>query len=93
MIVIWLPFIAFLAKWILKQSGLKVAFFVRYIDHVQTLQIDFASIRKEDILLVSLLNNLCCWRSGDIKTLAMQSFHMWPVKSYMKCGRKNYLTK
>ena len=37
--------------------------------------------------------NKCCWKSGDIKTLAMQSFHMWPVKSYVKCGRKNYLTK
>ena len=29
------------AKWI--------SFFVRYIDHVQTLRIGFASIRKEDI--------------------------------------------
>ena len=57
-IVIWLPFIVSSAKWILKQSGLKVVFFVRYIDHVQTLQIGFASIRKEDIQLVSLLNNV-----------------------------------
>ena len=57
-IVIWLPFIVSSAKWILKQSGLKVVFFVRYIDHVQTLWIGFASIRKEDIPLVSLLNNV-----------------------------------
>ena len=57
-IVIWLPFIVSSAKWILKQSGLKVVFFVRYIDHVQTLWIVFASIRKEDILLVSLLNKV-----------------------------------
>ena len=57
-IIIWLPFIVSSAKWILKQSGLKVVFFVRYIDHVQTLQIGFASIRKEDIQLVSLLNNV-----------------------------------
>ena len=33
-------------------------FFVRYIDHVQMLQIGFALIRKEDILSVSLLNNV-----------------------------------
>ena len=57
-IVIWLPFIVSSAKWILKQSRLKVVFFVQYIDHVQMLQIGFASIRKEDILLVSLLNNI-----------------------------------
>ena len=41
MIVIWLPFIVSSAKWILKQSGLKVVFFVRYIDHVQTKRIGF----------------------------------------------------
>ena len=58
MIVIWLPFIVSSAKWILKQRRLKVVFFVQYIDHVQILQIGFASIRKEDILLVSLLNNI-----------------------------------
>ena len=46
------------AKWILIQRGLKVVFFVRYIDHVQMLQIGFASIQKEDILSVSLLNNV-----------------------------------
>ena len=56
--VIWLPFIVSSAKWILKQSGLKVVFFVRYIDHVQTSRIGFASIQKEDILLPSLLNNV-----------------------------------
>ena len=55
--VIWLPFVSSI-KWILKQSGLKVVFLVQYIDHVQMLQIGFASIRKEDILLVSLLNNM-----------------------------------
>ena len=52
MIVIWLPFIVTSTKWI------KISFFVQYIDHVQTLQIGFALIRKEDILLVSLLNNI-----------------------------------
>ena len=53
-----LPFIVSSAKWILKQIGLKVAFLVHYIDHVRTLQIGFASFRKEDTLLVSLLNNV-----------------------------------
>ena len=53
-----LPFIVSSAKWILKQIGLKVAFLVQYIDHVQTLQIGFALIRKEGILLFSLLNNV-----------------------------------
>ena len=57
-IVIWLPFIVSSAKWILKQSGLKVVFFVQYIDHVQALWVGFASIRKEGILLVSLLSNV-----------------------------------
>ena len=56
-IVIWLPFVSSV-KWILKQSGLKVVFLVRYIDHVLMLQIGFASIQEEDILLVSLLNNV-----------------------------------
>ena len=55
---LWLPFIVSSAKWILKQIGLKVAFLVQYIDHVQTLQIGFVSIQKEEILLVSLLNNV-----------------------------------
>ena len=40
------------AKWV------KSSFFVRYIDHVQMLRIGFVSIRKEDILLVNLLNNV-----------------------------------
>ena len=57
-IVIWLPFIVSSAKWILKQSGLTLVSFVRYIDHDQTLQIGFASIQKEDILLISLLKRL-----------------------------------
>ena len=33
-IVTWLPFLVSSAKWILMQRGLKVVFFVRYIDHV-----------------------------------------------------------
>ena len=57
-IVMWLPFIVSSRKWILKQGELKEVFFVRYINHVQTLWIGFTSIRKEDILLVSLLNNV-----------------------------------
>ena len=58
----------YLIEWILKQSGLKVVFFVKYIDHVQTLRIGFASIWKEDILLVSLLKTSCF-------TNRMSSFH------------------
>ena len=58
----------YLIEWILKQSGLKVVFFVQYIDHVQTLRIGFASIWKEDILLVSLLKTSCF-------TNRMSSFH------------------
>ena len=58
----------YLIEWILKQSGLKVVFFVQYIDHVQTLRIGFASIWKEDILLVSLLKT-------SFFTNRMSSFH------------------
>ena len=47
----------YLIEWILKQSGLKVVFFVWYIDHVQTLRIGFALIWKEDILYW-----LVCWK-------------------------------
>ena len=64
MTVIWLTFTVSSAKWILKQSGLKVDFFIRYIDHVQTLQIGLVSTGKEDIVLVSLLNNIIFYQQN-----------------------------
>ena len=40
------------------------SFFVWYIDHVLTLRIGFSSIPKEDIVLVSLLNNIIFYQQN-----------------------------